>query len=207
MRQLVNVLIISLFSLTIISCSSEDDSALKDGKVAATLSEADSFESPYISTLTINDSSEATNQNTVSVKLTGADAVGITGYIISNQSTAPDLSSSEWVSVSSQTQYSVSKDLTVGPSDASYSFYGWMRDGANNISATATSSIFYDTTAPTISSVSINSGDSSTSNTVVNLTISASDSLSGITAYYASETSTAPSATASGCFLLALMEF
>ena len=35
------------FSLTIISCSSEDDAALKDGKVAASLSEADQLEAPY----------------------------------------------------------------------------------------------------------------------------------------------------------------
>ena len=44
------VTILIIFSLTTISCSSEDDSALKDGKVAANLSEADSFEPPYIST-------------------------------------------------------------------------------------------------------------------------------------------------------------
>ena len=190
--------LVLFWGLTIISCSSEDDSALKDGKVAANLSEADQFEPPNISLITINDSVEATNQTTVSVKLSGADAVGITGYIISSQSTVPDLTSSEWESLNSQTQYSVSKDSTVGPSDASYSFYGWMKDDAANISATATSSIIYDTTAPTISSVSINSGESNSTNTVVDLTISASDSLSGISAYYASETSTDPSATATG---------
>jgi hypothetical protein len=198
MKIITCVFLFIFLSLTIISCSSEDDAALKDGKVAANLSEADQLEAPYISSLTINNSSAATNQTAVSVKLSGADAVGITGYIISKQSTAPDLSSSDWVSITSQTQYSVSKNSTVGPSDALYSFYGWMKDTAKNISSTSTASIYYDTTAPTISSVSINSGDSSTSNTVVNLTISASDSLSGIAAYYASETSSAPSATATG---------
>ena len=197
MKNIFFFFLVLFCGLIIISCSSEDDSLLKDGKVAANLSEADSFYPPYPS-LTINDSSAATNQTAVSVIFSGTDAVGITGYIISNQSTVPDLSSSDWVYISSQTQYSVSKDSTVGPSDASYSFYGWMRDGANNISATATSSIVYDTTAPTLSSVSINSGDSTTTNTVVSLTISASDSLSGITAYYASETSSAPSASATG---------
>ncbi len=202
--MIATILFIFGSSLTIISCSSEDDAALKDGKVAANLSEADQLEAPYISTLNINDSSAATNQTAVSVKLSGADAVGITGYIISNQSTVPDPNSSSWVDITSQTQYSVSKDSTVGPSDASYSFYGWMRDGANNISATATSSIFYDTTAPTLSSVSINSGDSTTTNTLVTLTISASDSLSGITAYYASETSTDPSVTPTGWKIITL---
>ena len=66
-----------LFCGLIISCSSEDDSALKDGKVAANLSEADQLEPPYISSLTINDSSAATNQTAVSIKFSGADAVGI----------------------------------------------------------------------------------------------------------------------------------
>ena len=69
--------LVLFWGLTIISCSSEDDSALKDGKVAANLSEADQFEPPNISLITINDSVEATNQTTVSVKLSGADAVGI----------------------------------------------------------------------------------------------------------------------------------
>ena len=197
-RHILIIFSIFLFSLTIISCSSEDDSALKGGKVAASLSEADQLELPHISSLTINNSSAVTNQTSVSVQMAGSDAIGITGYIISNQSTVPDLNSYDWVSITSQTQYSVSKDLTVGPSDASYSFYGWMKDDAEGISATASSSIIFDSTAPSIASVIINSGDLTTTNTVVSLSIAATDSLSGITAYYASETSSAPSATATG---------
>ena len=77
---IITILVAFGFSLSIISCSSEDDAALKDGKVAASLSEADSFEAPYISSLTIDDSSAATNQTSVSVKLSGADAVGIISY-------------------------------------------------------------------------------------------------------------------------------
>ena len=72
--------ILIIFSMTIISCSSEDDAALTGGKVAANLTEADSMEPPYISSLTINDSSAATNQTAVSVKLSGIDAVGIILY-------------------------------------------------------------------------------------------------------------------------------
>ena len=141
MRNILTILTLFLINSTIISCSSEDDAAFNEGKVAASLSEADSFEPPFISSLTINDSAAATNQTAVSVKLSGADAVSINGYIISNQSTVPDLNSSEWVSITSQTQYSTTKNSTVGPSDASYSFYGWMKDDANNISSTASASI------------------------------------------------------------------
>ena len=55
LKNYLFLLIYLLFSLIIISCSSVDDSALKDGKIAANLSEADQFEPPYISTLTINE--------------------------------------------------------------------------------------------------------------------------------------------------------
>ena len=41
------ITILIIFSLTIISCSSEDDSALKDGKLASDLSEADQFDAPF----------------------------------------------------------------------------------------------------------------------------------------------------------------
>ena len=194
----ITIILIVLGScLTLISCSSEDDSALKDGKVAKNLAEADQFEPPY-PLITINDSAAATNQTSVSVKLSGADAIGITGYIISTNSDVPNLNSSAWTEITSQKNYSITNNSTIGPSEASYSFYGWMKDAANNISATASTSIFYDTTSPSISSLIINSGDSSTSNTVVNLTVSAGDSLSGIAAYYASESSSAPSSSASG---------
>jgi len=48
-RYLILTILVTFgFTLTIISCSSEDDAALKDGKVAANLSEADQLEPPYI---------------------------------------------------------------------------------------------------------------------------------------------------------------
>jgi len=65
MKNIPPYFLLLFCSLAIISCSSEDDSALKDGKVAASLSEADQLEPPYISTLTINNSSATTNQTTV----------------------------------------------------------------------------------------------------------------------------------------------
>ncbi len=54
-----------------------------------------------------------------------------------------------------------------------------------------------DTTAPSNASVSINSGAVSTASTAVTLSISAMDN-EGVVGYYASETSTTPSASASG---------
>jgi hypothetical protein len=54
-----------------------------------------------------------------------------------------------------------------------------------------------DTTAPSSPSVSIDSGASSTTSTSVTLALSATDNV-GVTGYYASETSTTPSASATG---------
>lgn len=55
----------------------------------------------------------------------------------------------------------------------------------------------HDGNAPTGPSISINSGDASTTSPSVTLTLSATDDV-GVTAYYASETSTPPLASASG---------
>jgi len=183
------------------SCGSETDSgmknALESGHVTRDINEADGFTPPQGS-LTINDGVVATNQTDVTLKLTARDAVGVTAYYVSSQSANPTISDSNWNSVTSTARFSKQVSETISAVEKSHSLYAWFRDGANKISVQTSASILYDSTAPTVSSVSINSGDSSTSNTVVNLTISASDSLSGITAYYASETSTDPSATATG---------
>jgi len=67
-----------------------------------------------------------------------------------------------------------------------------------NISISVTSSTSVDTTPPSSPSISINSGSSSTTSTSVTLTLSATDDAVGVTGYYASETSTIPSASATG---------
>ena len=77
-----------------------------------------------------------------------------------------------------------------------------VKDSAGNAMASNYTWIFAtgtasDTTAPTSPSVSINSGSSSTTSTSVTLTLSAMDDV-GVTGYYASETSTTPSASAAG---------
>jgi hypothetical protein len=64
-------------------------------------------------------------------------------------------------------------------------------------SLSANKAIIIDNTAPTSPSISINSGDNSTYSTSATLTLSATDAV-GVTGYYASESSTAPSVSASG---------
>ena len=108
-------------------CSSEDDSELKKSKVAKDLTEADSLEAPLIF-LDLENNSTATNQTTVNLNLSGSDAVGVTGYLISSNSVSPSLMSSEWQSVSSQSNFRKTLSSTVGPTDQKYTFYGWLRD-------------------------------------------------------------------------------
>ena len=182
-------------------CGSETDSgmqnALENGHVTGDINDVDGFNPPQGS-LTINDGVVATNQTDVTLKLVASDAVGVTAYYVSSQSANPTTSDSNWNSITSVSSFSKQVSETISAVEKSHSLYAWFRDAAGGTSTQASASIIYDSTAPTVSSVSINSGDSTTTNTVVSLTISASDSLSGITAYYASETSTAPSATATG---------
>src|SRR3989338_8353518 len=84
--------------------------------------------------------------------------------------------------------------LTAG----SHTFYVKATDSAGNVDSTPASYTWtIDTTAPSGSAVSINSGASSTTSTSVTLTLLATDSV-GVTGYYASETSTTPSSTTSG---------
>jgi len=70
-------------------------------------------------------------------------------------------------------------------------------NSAGDSAYTTSDSITLDTTAPLSPSILINSGVSSTTSTSVTLTLLATDSV-GVTGYYASETSTTPSSTASG---------
>lgn len=78
-------------------------------------------------------------------------------------------------------------------------FYGLLIIGVALLSGCGakTPTTTADTTAPSSPSVSINSSASSTSSNAVTLALSATDDV-GVTGYYASETSTTPSASATG---------
>src|SRR3989304_2753726 len=106
-----------------------------------------------------------------------------------------------WSTATGVTKTTVSFTLSSGSvGDNTKTVYVWFRDTAGNMSASASDSItltISDTTAPTSPSVSIDSGASSTTSTSVALTLPATDNV-GVTGYYASETSTTPSASASG---------
>jgi hypothetical protein len=183
----------------VLSSCSEDDpalkSALESGRITASESEADSYTRPE-ALLLINNGDVSTNQTQVSVQLSAEDLI-IMGYYLSDSETSPDPSTSGWVSLASQERFSTTLSKTISATEQSHSFYVWFRDSHGNISDSATDSITYDATAPGAGSVSINSGSSTTSSQSVTLTLSATDAV-GITAYYASESSSTPSLSDSG---------
>ena len=86
------------------SCGSETDSglqtALDNGHITTDINEADGFTPPQ-GTLMINDGEVATNKIDVILKLSGSDAVGVTGYYLSTNSDTPSITDSNWESVTS----------------------------------------------------------------------------------------------------------
>ena len=187
-----------LHTIVVLSGCSEDDSALKNaletGKITASETEADSYTRP-IGSLVVNSGDASTNSTQVNVVIAAEDGI-IMGYLLSNSSNTPTLSTAGWVSLVSKDRYNTTLTRTISATEQSHSFYVWFRDSHGNISDSATDSITYDATAP-VGSVSINSGSSTTSSQSVTLTLSATDAV-GITAYYASESSSTPSLSDSG---------
>ena len=161
-------------------------------------------EAPISSAITINNDNSSTSNTVVTLAISASDYYGISAYYVSEISTAPSSSNSGWTSVTSSTNFStsISFTLTGASSAGSYSrtVYVWFKDDAGNISSTASDAITFivnDTTNPSNPTIIVNNGDSSTNSTVVTLALSAIDNV-GITAYYASETSTTPASNASG---------
>jgi hypothetical protein len=149
----------------------------------------------------INNGAAGTSSPTVVLSIAATDNVGITGYYISETSTTPSATAPDWASVTSTMSYSADVSFILSSGDGTKTIYVWFKDDIGNVSAPATVSITLDTTAPSNVSVMINGGAPSTSSTTVELSIAATDN-TGVTGYYISETSTTPSATASGWTLV-----
>ena len=187
-----------LHTIVVLSGCSEDDSTLKKtletGKITASETEADSYTRP-IGSLVVNSGDVSTKSTQVNVVIAAEDGI-IMGYLLSNSSNTPTLSTARWASLVSKDRYNTTLTRTISASEQSHSFYVWFRDSHGNISDSATDSITYDATAPA-GSVSINSGASSALSTSVTLNLSATDSV-GVVAYYASTSSSTPAASNSG---------
>ncbi len=113
MKKFLFVYLIYCFSLfIIISCSSEDDSALKQGKVASDISEVDQLDAPSGSIL-INNGDASTSTIQVSLTLSASDAGMVSGYYVSETNSAPSSNETGWVSITGAQNYSATVDFTL----------------------------------------------------------------------------------------------
>src|SRR3989338_7071964 len=144
--------------------------------------------------------SATTSSQLATATISASDDTGVTGYYLSESSRTPSITSSGWTSVPSTTSYNSNVSFTLSSGNGTKTVYVWFKDAVGNISSPANATISLnqtDTTAPTSPSISINSGATSTTTASVTLTLSASDD-TGVTGYYASESSITPSLTATG---------
>ena len=89
---------------------------------------------PIVTAFTIPSSSISL---TVSINsFTATDDVGVTGYMVTNSSTAPAASASGW-STSAPTSYTFSSSTTSGAK----TLYAWVKDAAGNVSASKSASV------------------------------------------------------------------
>ena len=154
--------------------------------------------------LNINNGAASTTSASVTLALSATDTVGVTGYYLSNSSTAPSASASGWVSVASVTSLSKSVSHTLTSGDGTKTVYAWYKDTANNVSITYNDSITLntsggaDTTAPSIiiSSPTTNATHSTTQSTVT-LSGTASDNV-GVASVTWANSANNTSGTASG---------
>ena len=148
--------------------------------------------------ISINSGDRSTTSREVNLTLVASDPNKVTGYYLSESSTAPDENAS-WQTTEQATNFLkiVSYSLT-SPGYNTKTIYAWFKNGRGVISDEVHASIkLKQHPAPQNGRIIINSGIDTTSSETVSVTLSASDEV-GVTGYYISETQRPPRATASG---------
>jgi len=177
------------------------NSVSSDNYVYAWVKDTSNRKSSYLSSIyrvpiMINSGADYTNLTSVSISLAKDDSSYITGYYLSESSSAPPISSSGWLTVSNTTSFNKTISHSFSNSPGTKTIYAWFRNALGVVSSSYSDSIIYETTAPT-GSLIINSADNTTKNYLVNMKLTASDQY-GVTGYYLSETNSKPSYNSSG---------
>ncbi|HBR15330.1 MAG TPA: hypothetical protein DD723_07295 [Candidatus Omnitrophica bacterium] len=107
--------------------------------------------------LSINSGATSTSSTSVTLTLSGADNVGVTGYYLSNNSTAPSASATGWVSVTSATSFNKTVSYTLPSGEGTKTVYAWYKDAAGNVSAAYSDSITLTTVDTTVPVITISS--------------------------------------------------
>src|SRR3989339_243501 len=120
--------------------------------ILVTYASSSDTSAPSSTSISINGGSSYTKSTSVTLSLSAADSVGVTGYYLSTSSTKPTASAlSGWTSVSSTTSYRANVSYSLSTGDGSKTVYVFYKDAAGNVSSGVNDSITLDTTAPTVS--------------------------------------------------------
>ncbi|UFS71027.1 hypothetical protein LPW11_02290 [Geomonas sp. RF6] len=156
-------------------------SAVKSATIVITLPDT---ELPVVTAFTAT--ADSVTLTATGIAITATDNIGVTGYLVTESSTAPAASATGW-SASVPASFTVSGFGTK-------TLYAWAKDAVGNVSVARTISLtFTDGTAPVVSAFT---AAASTTRTV-NVSITASD-LGGVTGYLITESDVAPLAGATG---------
>lgn len=155
---------------------------LAEGEVFSLSAPEDS--APPSGSLSINSGAEYANAKSLTLNLSAQDDTGITGYYLSEESSAPAKDKDGWVSLSPGTTYNVGITYSLKEETNAVNtliLYVWYKDAAGNISETASDSISFDLTAPSLTITSPTTASTfNTKEASLTLSGTASDNASGI---------------------------
>ena len=131
--------------------------------------------------VSINNGAHRTNSLTVTLELSAADNIGVTGYYFSTSAIPPSPHTVGWTSTTPAINYKEDVSYTLSDDDGKNTVYVWYKDASGNVSDAASDSIIVDTTPPTITIANPTSGSTyKTTSKTINISGSASDSTSEI---------------------------
>ena len=161
----------------------------KNASVTITITTSDTTK-PTVNTFTIP--ATATSLTVPISNFTATDNVAVTGFIVTESSTAPSATAAGW-SATVPTSYTAT-------SAGAHTLYAYAKDAAGNVSTGKSASVTItittsDTTKPTVNTFTIPA--TATSLTVPISNFTATDNIA-VTGFIVTESSSAPSATAAG---------
>jgi hypothetical protein len=140
---------------------------------------------------TVDSFSVPANSTTQTVPIsvfTASDAVGVTGYMITETPVAPLAGDAGW-------QGSAPVSFLVSSGDGPYTLYAWAKDAQGNVSTSLSAPVNVDSAVPTVTAFTVPTPQGSTTVSVTTLT--ASDNI-GVTGYLITENVTPPLPGAAG---------
>ena len=146
--------------------------------------------------ISLNSGAASTTSLTVTAAISGTDAVGVTGYYLSESGSTP--SAGSFTTVTSATSFSLNVNFNLSSGDGTKTVHVWLRDAAGTISSPANDTITLalsgsgDLIAPVVSSLTILEGASVSSRSVT-VRMVGTDAV-GVIGYFLSESSTTPAA-------------